>query len=180
MNVEIGTEAAPLPRKGIQKWDFRCSAVYKMQYKGSLFLAWSILNFPTKGKICPWTGWCITIASYTECPWFSRRLTEIIHICKDLCFYLYCILVDWKICFVLYGVREMKESLKLHKITIDHTKRVSKNRILPSSFLSQIALFCPRVKGSSPQLLSHFTNWQHIVKLKVLATDLTKVISILN
>jgi hypothetical protein len=27
MNVEIGTEAAQFPRKGIHKWDFPCSAV---------------------------------------------------------------------------------------------------------------------------------------------------------
>jgi hypothetical protein len=24
MNMEIGTEAAPIPRKGIHKWTFRC------------------------------------------------------------------------------------------------------------------------------------------------------------
>jgi len=27
MNVEIGTEAGATPRKGIDKWDFRCSVV---------------------------------------------------------------------------------------------------------------------------------------------------------
>jgi hypothetical protein len=26
MNVEIGTEAAQFPEKGIHEWDFRCSA----------------------------------------------------------------------------------------------------------------------------------------------------------
>jgi hypothetical protein len=28
MNVEIGTEAAQLPEKGIHKWDFPCRAQY--------------------------------------------------------------------------------------------------------------------------------------------------------
>jgi hypothetical protein len=27
MNVEIGTEAAQIPRKGIHKWGFRCSGL---------------------------------------------------------------------------------------------------------------------------------------------------------
>ncbi len=78
MNVEIGTEAAPLPRKGIQKRDFRCSAGYKVQYKGSLFLAWSLLNFQKKGKLFPeyfYSMRCINIDPYNEYPWFSRRLT---------------------------------------------------------------------------------------------------------
>jgi hypothetical protein len=29
MNVEIGTEAAQFPEKGIQKWDFRCGVESK-------------------------------------------------------------------------------------------------------------------------------------------------------
>jgi hypothetical protein len=30
-NVEIGTEARAIPRKGIHKWDFRCSVVLDIQ-----------------------------------------------------------------------------------------------------------------------------------------------------
>jgi hypothetical protein len=45
MNVDIGTEAAQIPRKGINKWDFRCSAEECKAVK-----PWSWWTIDVKGK----------------------------------------------------------------------------------------------------------------------------------
>jgi hypothetical protein len=40
MNVEIGTEGRAIPRKGIHKWDFHCSAEHREE-KQEDFRLWS-------------------------------------------------------------------------------------------------------------------------------------------